>query len=203
MYLIAYFSRKLTSAERNYDGGNRELLAVKLALEEWRHWLEEATQPFLVLTDCKSLEYLRKPKRLNPRQASWALFFTRFNNILSCHPGSKNDKADTLFQINAKETIPQKEETILPKSCWINTIEREFDHEIENSPSHQVPGECPSNKQYVPPKQRNKLITWAQTTPGSGHPGTLHTLELIKEKYWWPAISKEINDFIASCPTCA
>ncbi len=32
----AYFSHRLSPAERNYDIGNRELLAVKLALEEWR-----------------------------------------------------------------------------------------------------------------------------------------------------------------------
>ncbi|KAF7657494.1 hypothetical protein LDENG_00026380, partial [Lucifuga dentata] len=36
----AYFSHKFLPAEKNYDVGNRELLAVKLALEEWRHWLE-------------------------------------------------------------------------------------------------------------------------------------------------------------------
>ncbi len=36
----AFFSHRLTLTERNYDIGNRELLAVKLALEEWRHWLE-------------------------------------------------------------------------------------------------------------------------------------------------------------------
>ncbi|KAI3372980.1 hypothetical protein L3Q82_023425 [Scortum barcoo] len=36
--------------ERNYDVGNRELLAIiKVALEEWRHWLEGAEQPFLTL----------------------------------------------------------------------------------------------------------------------------------------------------------
>ncbi len=29
---------------RNYDIGNRELLAIKLALEEWRHWLDGAQQ---------------------------------------------------------------------------------------------------------------------------------------------------------------
>ena len=46
----AFFSRKLSTAERNYDVGNRELLAVKLALEEWRHWLEGSEQPFS-LTD--------------------------------------------------------------------------------------------------------------------------------------------------------
>lgn len=34
MFPCAYFSRKLSSAERNYDVGNRELLAMKAAMEE-------------------------------------------------------------------------------------------------------------------------------------------------------------------------
>ena len=62
--------------------GNRELLAVKLALEEWRHWLEGARHPFTVLTDHKNLEYIREARRLNPRQARWALFFIRFDFTL-------------------------------------------------------------------------------------------------------------------------
>ncbi len=40
MFPCAFFSRKLSSSERNYDVGNRELLAMKAAMEEWRHWLE-------------------------------------------------------------------------------------------------------------------------------------------------------------------
>ncbi|KAK3560466.1 hypothetical protein QTP86_009626 [Hemibagrus guttatus] len=66
LHQCAFFSRKLNPVERNYDIGNRELLAVKLALEEWRHWLEGAKHPFTVLTDHKNLEYLRAAKRLNP-----------------------------------------------------------------------------------------------------------------------------------------
>ena len=42
LHPCAYLSRKLSAAERNYDVGNRELLAVKVALDEWRHWLEGA-----------------------------------------------------------------------------------------------------------------------------------------------------------------
>lgn len=34
LYPVAFFSRKLSPAERNYDIGNCELLAVKLSLEE-------------------------------------------------------------------------------------------------------------------------------------------------------------------------
>ena len=42
---VAFLSRRFTPAERNYDVGNRELLAVHVALEEWRHWLEGAQHP--------------------------------------------------------------------------------------------------------------------------------------------------------------
>lgn len=92
----AYFSKKLSPAEQNYDVGNRELLAIKLALDEWRHWLEGAQFPFTVITDHKNLQYLRGAKRLNPRQARWSLFFTRFNFHISYRPGTKNTKADAL-----------------------------------------------------------------------------------------------------------
>ncbi|KAK3523863.1 hypothetical protein QTP70_010507 [Hemibagrus guttatus] len=49
LFPCAYFSRKLTNAERNYDVGNKELLAMKAAIEEWRHWLEGSTHPFQII----------------------------------------------------------------------------------------------------------------------------------------------------------
>ncbi len=45
LHLCAFFSRGLTAAEKNYDIGNQEFLAVKLALDEWRHWLEICQTP--------------------------------------------------------------------------------------------------------------------------------------------------------------
>ena len=38
----AYYTHRLSPAERNYDIGNKELLPVKLTIEEWRQWLEGA-----------------------------------------------------------------------------------------------------------------------------------------------------------------
>ncbi len=96
------FSRKLSASERNYDVGNRELLAMKAAMEEWCHWLEGARHPFTVLTDHKNIEYLRSAKRLNPRQTRWALFFTRFHFTVTYRPGSSNVKADALSRLDER-----------------------------------------------------------------------------------------------------
>ena len=79
LHPCAFFSHRLNTTESNYDEGNQELLAVKMALEEWRHWLEGVEHPFIVWTDHKNLQYLRTAKRLNSRQARWALLFTWFN----------------------------------------------------------------------------------------------------------------------------
>ncbi|CAJ0953950.1 unnamed protein product, partial [Ranitomeya imitator] len=55
----AFFSRKFSPAERNYDVVNRELLAMKWAFEEWRHWLEGAKHRVVVLTDHKKFDLSR------------------------------------------------------------------------------------------------------------------------------------------------
>ncbi|KAI2644730.1 Transposon Tf2-6 polyprotein [Labeo rohita] len=111
-YPCAFYSHKLSPAEKNYDVGNRELLAIKLALEEWRHWLERARHPFVILTDHKNLEYLRTAKVLNYRQARWSLFFTRFNFTINYRPGSQNTKADALSRVHEPDHTSPPPETV-------------------------------------------------------------------------------------------
>lgn len=58
LYPCASFSRELNSAERNYDVGNKKLLSMKAALEEWCHWLEGSIHPFLVIPTIRVGPYL-------------------------------------------------------------------------------------------------------------------------------------------------
>jgi hypothetical protein len=60
----AFFSKKLSPAEWNFDVGDWELLAVVKALKAWRHWLEGAKHPFLIWTDHRNLEYIRAARRI-------------------------------------------------------------------------------------------------------------------------------------------
>ncbi|KAK3537160.1 hypothetical protein QTP70_002653 [Hemibagrus guttatus] len=180
LHPCAFFSRKLNPVERNYDIVNRELLAVKLALEEWRHWLEGAKHLLLVLTDHKNLEYLRAAKRLNPRQASWALFFTRFNFTISYRPGSKNTKADALSRMFAPEENPETPEPILPEKIIVSPITWSEETLPPANASTNTPPGCPPGSQYIPRARRTTLIHSAHTSLGPGHPGIHETLSLLK-----------------------
>ncbi|CAJ0966561.1 unnamed protein product [Ranitomeya imitator] len=80
------------------------MILFALAAAAW-HWLLQfnallmsvaSLHRVVVLTDHKNLTYLESAKRLNPRQARWSLFFSRFDFVVSYLPGSKNVKADAL-----------------------------------------------------------------------------------------------------------
>ena len=93
---VAFFSRQMVPAERNYEIYDKELLAITVALKEWRHFLQGSIHPFTILTDHKNLEYFMTSKQLTRRQARWSLFLSEFNFNLSYRPGSHNGKADHL-----------------------------------------------------------------------------------------------------------
>jgi len=93
---IAFYSKSLSSVERNYEIHDKEMLAIIHALEEWRHFLEETTHPVEIWTDHKNLEYFMTAKKLNRRQARWSLHLARFNFLLHHHPGRTMGKPDAL-----------------------------------------------------------------------------------------------------------
>uniref|UniRef100_A0A8K9WXI5 Gypsy retrotransposon integrase-like protein 1 n=1 Tax=Oncorhynchus mykiss TaxID=8022 RepID=A0A8K9WXI5_ONCMY len=194
----AFFSSKLSPAERNYDVGDRELLAVVEALKVWRHWLEGAKHPFLIWTDHRNLEYIRAAKRLNPRQARWAMFFTRFRFTLSYRPGSQNTKADALSRLYDTEERPVEPTPIISPSCLVAPVVWEVDAEIEEaSRSEPAPPNCPVGTQYVPRGVRDKLIRWAHTLPSSGHPGIERTVRSLRVRYWWPTLAKDVRFYVS------
>lgn len=49
-------SKRLTQSERNYSATDREFVAIRLALERWRHFLIGIK--FQILTDHAALTYL-------------------------------------------------------------------------------------------------------------------------------------------------
>ncbi|KAL0148188.1 hypothetical protein M9458_056509 [Cirrhinus mrigala] len=202
LHPCAYFSRKLSPAERNYDIGNRELLAIKLALEEWRHWLEGANFQFQVITDHKNLQYLRNAKRLCPHQARWSLFFSRFQFSITYRPGPKNIRADALSRMHDHPETSETPVNIIPEHIIINPIEWSAPPVVATPEPRPPPG-CPPDRQFVPRTQRIALIHSTHTSLGTGHPGANNTLTLQSERFWWPAMARDVRQYVQGCKECA
>jgi hypothetical protein len=61
---VAYYSKKFTSAEENYDVHDKELLAVVVSLEHWRIYAESCSD-LVILLDYKNLVNFTTTKTLN------------------------------------------------------------------------------------------------------------------------------------------
>lgn len=204
LHPCAYFSRRLSPAECNYTIGDRELLAVKLALEEWRHLLEGAEHPFVVWTDHKNLSYVKSAKRLNSRQARWALFFDRFNFVLTYRPGSKNVKADSLSRQFVSADASEEADTILPLTKVLGAITWEIESVIKQAQQTEPdPGNGPPNRLFVPNSVRSQVIQWGHTSRFSCHPGAGRTIALLRRHFWWPTLERDTKEYISACTICA
>ncbi|MBW0588424.1 hypothetical protein O181_128139 [Austropuccinia psidii MF-1] len=93
---IAFDSFKLLPAELDYEIHDKELLAIVWALKRWRALVLSVSNPFEVLTDHSSLQYLKSSKVLTCRQAHWAEFLSAFHFTITYCPGRLATLPDAL-----------------------------------------------------------------------------------------------------------
>lgn len=91
---IAYESRKLSSAERNYPAQERELLAILHALRTWRCYLDG--REYQVYTDHHTLKYLRSQQKPTPRLVRWINELELFDPTILYQQGKLNCVPDAL-----------------------------------------------------------------------------------------------------------
>ncbi len=71
---VEFFSKRLSQAERNYSATDREFVAIRLALERWRHYL--VGRHFSLLTDHAALTYLHSSAGVHRRNVRWLEFLS-------------------------------------------------------------------------------------------------------------------------------
>jgi hypothetical protein len=91
----AYYSKKNSSAECNYEIYDKEMLAIVRCLEEWDADLR-SVESFQIRTDHKSLEYFMTVRKLTERQMRWSLILSKYNFTISYIKGRDNPMADAL-----------------------------------------------------------------------------------------------------------
>jgi transposase InsO family protein len=96
--VIAYASRSLTTAERNYNVTELELLAIVWALHKYRPYIYGVDQ-FQLVTDHQALTYLNSLSEKSQRLTRWKLLMQEYNYVFLHRPGRDNMNADALSRI--------------------------------------------------------------------------------------------------------
>lgn len=98
---IAYFSKQLSKAQKNYSTYDRELLAIYTAIKHFKYMLEG--QSFTIYTDHKPIvtAFEQKSSKASPRQLRHLDFISQFTTNIEYIAGKENITADFLSRIEA------------------------------------------------------------------------------------------------------
>jgi hypothetical protein len=147
LHPVAFFSKKHSPAECNYEIYDKELLAIIRCFEEWRPHLESAKDAIKVLSDHKNLEYFMSTKLLNRRQARWSEFLSRFNFKITYRPGKAGGKPDALTRrstdlpqegderlLNQAQTVLKRENLSLLANTLTDSLDEMFKQAYTQDP---------------------------------------------------------------------
>src|SRR6266702_4709828 len=93
---IGYYSATLNEVQRNYNIYNLELLAIVMALKNWRPLLAGSPHKIIIYSDHLNLQYWRLPKRISQRVAREVLELSEYDFEIRHLPGRLNGRADAL-----------------------------------------------------------------------------------------------------------
>lgn len=97
---VAYASRLLQGAERNYSATDKEFLALTWAIQHFRPFL--LGRKFIAQTDHKALLSMVRNSPMNARHVRYQLKLEEFDFELRHIPGSKNLVADALSRLTSR-----------------------------------------------------------------------------------------------------
>ena len=106
--VFEYYSRSVSSAERNYCITRLELLSLVSATKHFHHYL--AGTPCLVRTDHSALTWLKSFRRVEGQLARWIESLQNYQLKIEYRPGKVHNNADALSRINCRVSCPCKQE---------------------------------------------------------------------------------------------
>lgn len=202
-HAVAYFSMKLTDCQKNYTVSERECLAVVLACEKFRGYIEGF--PVKVITDHASLLWLGNIKDMNGRLARWALKLQQYDLEFEHRKGKLHVVPDALSR-----DIASVELCLLDQDDWYERLKSRVlrnpelfpDFKCENDIlyKHFLNGIDHQWNLIVPEMMKKRILE--ENHDSCAHLGVFKTISRIKERYYWPKMFEEVKKYVNDCDVC-
>jgi RNase H-like domain found in reverse transcriptase/Reverse transcriptase (RNA-dependent DNA polymerase)/Integrase zinc binding domain/Integrase core domain len=205
---LAFFSRKLNTAQRNYGAYDRELLAVYEAIRYFRHMVE--ARVFTIYTDHKPLIFAFKQKsdKCSPRQFRYLDYIGQFSTDIRHVPGTENVVADALSRVEAisapvsYESIAQgqKDDLELQALLQSDTALQMNSRHLEGTNLKIFYDTSTSvERPFVPAALRRQVFNSSHSL---AHPGVAASTRLVSRSFVWPSMKKDCKEWARSCIAC-
>jgi len=207
---LAFFSRLLQPPEIKYSTFDRELLSVYSAVRHFRFFLEGRN--FKIYTDHKPLTHAIKKVSDSwlPRQQRQLSYISEYSTDIEHIRGKHNNVADALSrncigflqqEINQNEIAQlQKEDEEIEQLFKENTGMKLKMVSLAGGTEVLICDISTGNPRPVLPRQVRKQIF--EILHNLSHPGVRTTRKIIKEKYVWKGLNKDVSNWAKHCLAC-
>lgn len=206
---LAFYSKKFNSPQSKYSTYDRELTAMYEAVKYFRYFLEGHN--FKIVTDHKPLifAFQKNSEKASPRQQRQLSFLSQFATEIEYLPGIDNVVADALSRSDAI-TFPT--EIDLAELAQAQTVDEELKLTMQDANSSlklrnfvwdilsitcDISGD--NLRPYIPSPLRKRIFNLIHN---SAHPGGKITDRLIRKKYVWPFMNRDVKNWCRSCIQC-
>lgn len=208
---LAFFSKRLTTAEQKYSTYDRELLAIYASIKHFQNSLE--ARDFVVYTDHKPLVFAfqQQNEKATPRQLRHLDFISQFSTNIQHISGIDNVVADTLSRISSISTVSfaSSIDYNLIASKQANDVEliglrnKKTSLKLLDVKFRNVVLKCDVStnepRPFIPAELRKQVF---QQVHNLTHSGVRATKQLISRNFVWPSMGKDIQIFCKSCIPC-
>jgi RNase H-like domain found in reverse transcriptase/Integrase zinc binding domain len=187
IYPIAFHSRSLLPAKKNYDTHNKELATIIFGFKCGCPLFLGATHPIEVCTNHKNLQYFCQPQKITGCQAHWIEYLQDFNYKLTHILGHTNTVVDLL---SWRKDLNKEVNT--DKPCIL------LDNTLFLTPEPMI------WKLFLKDniEKRRAVLCEIHDSPTGGHPGISNTWELMKQSYNRPRLWEFVEEYVKGCSKC-
>lgn len=204
---VAYFSKRLSEAQKKKKAIYIESLAIREAIRYWRYWL--IGRHFTVITDHKPLQHLNLKARTDEELGDLANELLQFDFDILYHPGSSNYEADCLSRNPVLNPTPETtmSEPILPSFNFlsldrIKTLQKDVRNLSSDTIKHGVIFRSVRGKpRIILDLAAGKNLTNIIHSK-FGHIGSKHVITIIGKHFTFPNMYNYITSFCKTCNVC-
>nr|XP_043065612.1 uncharacterized protein LOC122320996 [Drosophila bipectinata] len=186
-YPIAFVSKKLSKAQRNYSVTEQECLAAIICIKRFRPYVEG--HRFTVITDHASLEWLMAQPDLRAYEGEAEEEVVAGLGMDYESPFFETDEYRTL-----RNTVEANRETVPD----LKVMEGKVFRRAKQDQGVGL-GESFAWKLWVPNEMIPEVMKEAHDSPTAAHGGIHKTLERIRRMYYWPGLVRDVKDYVGNC----
>ncbi|KAJ0946191.1 putative nucleotidyltransferase, Ribonuclease H [Helianthus annuus] len=202
------FSEKFSDTRKRYNTYDKEFYAIVRSLEYWRHYL--LPNEFILFSDHQALKFIQRQAKLNPRHAKWVETLQDFNFVILHKAGSANSVADALSRRSALFATARFDIRGFDLFSALYKDDPDF-HDLWNFTAtgsyktfvRQNGLLYKGSRLCVPLSSfREAIILEYHQGALAGHFGRDKHVALVKERFYWPNLSKVVSMVLKRCRIC-